>query len=85
VIATKLPAPRGYKTVGINLTGTGTVKVICTIGSGAEEATGYVGTTLSTTGVTSFTDACETINVEIATCSGCTLNKAWLRYWAPSN
>jgi hypothetical protein len=63
----------GTKTVGVYLSGTGSVKVVCEVGErgGYQSATGYVGTTLSATGITSFTDVCDYIGLEITTCSSC--------------
>lgn len=63
----------GTKTVGAYISGTGSVKVVCEVGErgGYQSATGYVGSTLSATGVTTFTDVCDWIGLEITTCSSC--------------
>jgi hypothetical protein len=79
-------AKRGTHTIGVHITGTCTAKAICTIAPGYQEATGYVGSTLTATGLmTSFTDSCDLINIELSSCASGTLDLACMNTWAPSN
>lgn len=58
------PAPRGG-TVGVNASAATSAKVLCTVARGTHQATGQVGTTLTATGVTSFTDKCDYVQLQI--------------------
>jgi hypothetical protein len=76
-----LPAPRaGTKTIGVNISGTATVKAVCTVGEGWQAASGYVpnSTGLTATGLLTFTDLCDQVQLETTSGSDCAVS-GWLK------
>jgi hypothetical protein len=57
------------KSIAVEIDGTATVQARCTVGN----ASGLVGSELTATGILPVTAICDTVQLEVTACTGCTV------------